>query len=152
MTRRTEVVTITEENRDHGKSFLLTEMTADKAERWAVRALTHAMQNGAPMPPGMVGGQGLSLAGLAAVGVFILVWIPYEKLEPMLEEAMRCVQFVVGDKIKPQPIHAGNLCQIHEVSTFVMLRKKLWELHLGFSMAEVSQDTPLSSETTSPAS
>ena len=39
MARKTKIVTIAAEGRDYGKSYLLTEMPALKAEKWATRAM-----------------------------------------------------------------------------------------------------------------
>ena len=47
MARKTKRVTITAEGRDKGKTFLITELPADQAERWAIRALLALIQSGA---------------------------------------------------------------------------------------------------------
>ena len=64
MARRTETFTATY-GRDAGKSFTLTEMPADQAERWAIRALLALAGAGVDRPDGAAD------AGVFACGLLI---------------------------------------------------------------------------------
>ena len=63
--RKTKTVTIESENRDHGKCFLLTEMSAAAAEKWAARAFLALAKSGVNLPDGVAD---MGLAGVAAAG------------------------------------------------------------------------------------
>jgi hypothetical protein len=142
MARKTETVTIETENRDHGKTFLITEMAADAAERWAVRALLALSRAGVELPDGSVN----SMAAFASHGFGALGKLNPDDLQPLLDEMMACVKYQ-AEKGLPQKILGGEASQIEEVSTRMLLRLKVFELHTGFSVAAVAQTT----ERTSPA-
>ena len=136
MARRIKSVTITEDGRDKGKTFLLTEMSAHKAEKWAARALFAMVKSGVQMPDEMAQA---GMAGIAAMGPGLLSSlgnVKWVELEPLLDEMMGCIQ------IAPSPALIRPLCNIEgaedieEVKTLVTLRKEVLELHLGFSLAE----------------
>ncbi len=131
MARRVVDVTITEEGRDKGKRFRLTEMPASQAERWAMRALLAFAKAGVPMPDDM---RGAGFAAVAAMGYESLALLDFEDVAPLLDEMMRCVQ------VQPDPNNRDvvrDLIEddIEEVRTRMRLRKEVLELHLGFSMA-----------------
>ena len=50
MPRRTKTYVIADENRDKGKMFLLTEMPALQAEKWAIRAFLALAKAGLVIP------------------------------------------------------------------------------------------------------
>lgn len=143
MARKTKLVTIAAENRDRGKTFLLTEMSPVKAEKWATRALIAIARSGsAEMPPGFKEElEGAGFAGIAALGARALTTIAFDEAEPLLDEMMACVA-VVPDKTKLDqmtqlPIVRPMMAEddIEEVSTILMLRSEVIELHMGFSPA-----------------
>lgn len=120
-------------NRDEGKTFVLTEMSADAAERWATRAL-FILANGGVELPDDIGNA--SLAMLATVGLRALGRVPYEAAKPLLDDMLPCIKIQPPNPaIPPMPLLVGDACQIEEVGTLVMLRGKLLELHTGFSLA-----------------
>lgn len=136
MSRRTTTVTIAPDdpdNRDSGARFLLTEMPADQAERWATRALLALTNAGAEIPDDVMGA---GMAGLAAFGVGALAKIRYQgDVEVLLAEMLECVKYVPR-KGPATELLVGHDCQIQEVSTFLTLRKALFDLHLGFLKAD----------------
>lgn len=133
MSRRTTTITIDDEGRDLGAKFLLTEMPADQAERWATRALLALTNAGATMPDDV---RDAGMAGLAAFGVQALSQLRYRgAVEELLAEMLTCVKYV-PNKGPPLPLGEGDMCQIQEVKTFLTVRRALFDLHLGFSKAD----------------
>jgi hypothetical protein len=133
--RKTKYVTITDQNRDLGKRFLLTEMSAEAAEEWGGRAVFLAAQSGADVPDAMrIGG----IAGIATAGIqAVLGGLPWAAAKPLLAEMMDCVQ-ICPDPRNPNNPRPGPLLpgEIEEVSTRYKLRMELFELHTGFSVGE----------------
>lgn len=133
--RKTQTFTGTVE-RDKGKIFILTEMPADQAERWAIRALLALARTGAELPAGAADA---GMAGIAAAGLQALSKLAYEDAGPLLDEMMTCVRYQPPNPdVLPQPIYRGEACQIDEVATFLAIRKAVFILHTGFSTADGS--------------
>lgn len=130
--RKTEKLTIQEEGRDKGKTFVLTEMPADQAERWAIRALLALTNSGAVIPDG---GTEAGMAGIAAMGFEALGRLPFEAVEPLLDEMFDCVRYEHKHGAPLQKIIPGDGSQIEEVRTRLNLRVALFRLHTGFSTA-----------------
>jgi hypothetical protein len=133
--RRTTRVTITEEGRDKGKVFILTELPADQAERWAIRAMLGMIQSGSEISPDSLQG---GMASLAILGVHALGGIEWSTLEPLLDEMWTCVQYLHKPGNPPQEIQPGVNSQIEEVQTRLALRVAVLDLHLGFYIADAS--------------
>ena len=133
MARRTKIFTVVSEdpeNRDKGKNFLLTEMSAVQAEKWAARALLALLKSGIELPENAASA---GLAGVAAVGIKAFGAIPWDLAEPLLDEMMSCVRFIPPAKnVEPMLLLPD---MIEEVTTLLAIRKELLELHLGFSLA-----------------
>ena len=129
--RRTNVVTIESEGRDKGKTFLLTEMSASQAEKWAARALLALLKSGVHVPDEVAS---TGIAGLATIAIQAFGGISWELAEPLLDEMMNCVQ-IKPDPRNPNVIRALIEDDVEEVTTRLLLRKELLELHLGFSLA-----------------
>ncbi len=109
--------------RDHGKMFLLTEMSAAKAEEWALRALLALTNAGAEIPDDSAG-----IAGLAAAGFEALNKLTFAQVKPLLDEMFTCVQYVHKAGHPPQDADEN----IEEVTTRLQLRKAVFQLHTGF--------------------
>jgi hypothetical protein len=135
MARKTKSITIMDENRDKGKTFVITEMPADQAEQWAIRLLLALKQSGANLPDGI---EELGMAGMAAMGIRAALGMQYEIVRPLLAEMMDCVKYQSEHPaVPPSPIGSGINCLVEEVSTFFMLRQEIVNLHLGFSTPDV---------------
>lgn len=134
--RNTKTVTITAENRDKGKTYFITEMSATQAEKWAARALLAMSKGGVDID------EDLMAAGAAAVigaSLKALTSMRFDDAEPLLDEMMQCVEFV-GDASKPQVRRALIEDDIDETSTRLFLRGEVIEVHTGFSVrAELSK-------------
>lgn len=123
-------------NRDAGKVFVLTEMSAIKAEAWATRMWLALARNNTDIPSAALssGWGGLMSYGIA-VGLHGLTRVDYGDLAPLWKEMLDCVA------IAPDPNHRNvvrprNDDDIEEVSTIFKLRDAVIELHTGFSIAD----------------
>lgn len=130
MARKTKTVTITSPGRDQGKSYILTEMPATKAEKWAARAFLALAKAGLDVPEEAAAS---GVAGFAAMGLDAIGKLNWEDAEPLLDEMMSCVQVQPSPGITRPLVEAAD--DIEEVMTLLTLRKELLELHLGFSLA-----------------
>lgn len=128
MARKTAIVTISDEGRDKGKVFVLTELSAYEAEDWAGRALFALMNAGVEIPDNIAEA---GLAGVAAMGLKAIAKLPFESAKPLLDKMMGCIQ------IQPSPTVTRALIpdDIEEVATLLQLRKQVLGLHMDFSMA-----------------
>ena len=131
MARKTINYTVTEDGRDKGKVFLLTEMSSSRAESWAMRAILALMSNGVEVPEGF---ENLSMAAMAEIGIKALSGLKWEDAEPLLDEMWQCCR-MIPDPSKPQIVR--NLIEedIEEVETRVRIRMEIWKLHVGFLKA-----------------
>lgn len=135
MARKTIVYTVPVDpnNRDSGRSFLITEMPADRAERWATRAVLALAKAGMDLPEGATAA---GMAALAVAGFKAMGGLDPDTLEPLLDEMFTCVQFQPSMPGAPlQKLLAGDNAQIEEVSTRYAIRMEVFKLHTGFSMA-----------------
>lgn len=137
MARKTKTVTIPasktgeRENRDAGKTFLLTEMDALRTEKWATRALLAIAAGGVDIPPDVLK---MGAGAVVAAGFRALVTMSFHDAEPLLDEMMQCVVFI-PDRRKPDVNRPLDPEDIDEVTTIWLLRSEVIELHTGFSAA-----------------
>lgn len=138
MARRSETVAIpttNPKNRDAGKVYRLVEMSAEQAEAWGTRALLALVRNGGANISEETASMGLM--GVAMAGVNALGGIQYDELKPLLDEMMACVTRQ-PDPTRPEitrPLNGDS--DIEEVTTRLLLRERLLDLHLGFSARSV---------------
>lgn len=137
MARKTKTVTIPapktgeRDNRDAGKTFLLTEMDALRTEKWAARALLAIAAGGVDIPPDVLK---MGAGAVVAAGFRALVTMSFIDAEPLLDEMMECVS-VVPDRRKADVTRPLDPEDIDEVTTIWLLRSEVVELHTGFSVA-----------------
>lgn len=116
------------ENRDHGKKFLITEMSAAAAERWAMRLTLAMTKSGLEVPEGATNwGAILAYGIMKGIGS-----LPWAEAAPLLDEMFACIQI-----IEPLVTRSPTEDDIEEVQTRIMLRSEVFELHAGFSVADV---------------
>jgi hypothetical protein len=129
MARKTETWVATD-GRDAGKRFVITEMPAVKAEKWAARALFAIGRSGVEMPDDLASA---GMAAIAFMGLRAITSLSFDDAEPLLDEMMRCVT------IQPDPAVTYTRPTIEEdfeeVSTILTLRDRVVQLHVGFSIA-----------------
>lgn len=128
MARKTVVYTVADTGRDHDKAFLLTEMPASKAEKWAARAMFAMASNGIEIPDDVMNA---GFAGLATFGVSLMGKLPFDVADVLLDEMFACVVRVPNID-KPNVTRALIEDDIEEVLTRVKLRMELFKLHADF--------------------
>lgn len=131
MARSTLNYTVQDAGRDMGKVFVITEMSASRAEAWATRAILALMASGVHVPEGF---DKMGMAAMAEIGLKALSGLKWEIAEPLLAEMWECVQIIPD----PSRMHiVRNLIEedIEEVPTRVKLRGEVWKLHTGFLKA-----------------
>lgn len=137
--RKTKVVSVTQDGRDKGKNFLITEMPAAQAEKWAARAFLALAHAGIEIPEEM---QGAGMAAIAIVGLRALGRVSWHEAEPLMDEMMACVQ-IIPDPSKPTFFRGLVEDDIEEVMTRALLRSETFEIHTGFSLAAaISSSAP----------
>ena len=129
--RKTENFTVTDEGRDHNKTFILTEWPASRAEAWAIRALLALGAANVEVPDGVLND---GMAGLAAIGLKKLFALPYSAAGPLLDELMECVT-VMPDARRPQVKRALVEEDIEEIRTRLTLKWQVLKLHIDFTIA-----------------
>ena len=122
-----KTVDITGIARDESKVYRITEMSAFKAEKWAMRALWAIAGSGVDIPDNI---STAPLAKLIEIGFSSLAKIPFTIAEPLLNEMLDCVTVVLPDastrKLLPD--------DIEEFRTILKLRKEVIALHVDFFM------------------
>jgi hypothetical protein len=129
--RKTSTLTIDAEGRDKGKTFVLTEMSAADAERWALRAFFALMNTGVEIPADIAES---GMAGIASMGLQAIGKLPYEAAEPLLADMWDCVQ-IMPDPAKKNVVRDLIEQDIEEVATRLEIRKAVFDLHTGFFTA-----------------
>lgn len=155
MARRTKLVTITSEGRDINKSYLITEMSAYQAEKWAYKTLLALSRGGFELPPGIfdAGMEGLAsiMPYLLVIGFRSLHAARWEELEVLLDEMMACVQYKPPQLDLPaQDLRNDTTSQIEEIRTRVELRKEVLMLHVDpFTLAAFQTSAPADNQASS---
>lgn len=126
--RKTLTYTVTAEGRDQGKAFLLTEMPADAAEKWAIRVVLACGRAGVDLPPGV---ENEGIAGVARIGLSSLMRMDFIDAEPLLDEMMACVQ-IQPNPADPRVVRPLVTDDIEEIMTRLVLRREVFRLHTGF--------------------
>lgn len=135
MARKQHAIVIEADGRDKGKTFVLNEMPATQAEKWAARALLAMAKSGVEVPDDIASS---GLAGVAAMGIKALGGMSFEDAEPLLDEMFAMVSFI-PDPARPTIKRGyggiGPMIEddIEEISTRLRLRKELFFLHTNFS-------------------
>lgn len=140
--RKHKIVSIEAEGRDQGKTFLIVEMAAMQAEKWATRAMLALGRSGIEVSDEAIQS---GAAGLMAAGIAAFTRMPFADAEPLLDDMMACIHMAMpGAPADPvtgrpaaRPLNRGdefNDGDIEEVSTLLKLRAEVAELHLGFSI------------------
>jgi len=151
--RETIEITIDQEGRDKGKCFVIKEMAALPAEKWAYRLISALAHAGADV--NMI--QGAGMAGLAAAGIQALPMLNFREMEPLMDEMLGCVS------LKPDPyrnptftrqlvLNGDDNDEVEEVATLMLLRKHILDLHLRFFAKGMPSNSPIDKTTTSPVS
>lgn len=147
---RKEKTVVIERGRDKGKMFAIKELPASQVERWATRALFVMMNCGVEVPDNLLSA---GLAGIAAIGIKSLTKVPYDLAEPLFDEMMTCIA-IVPDPQQPMVKRGyggvGPMIEddIEDVSTRLILRKAVFELHLDFFLTAARSEQEAAAEAT----
>lgn len=135
--RKTKLVTITDEGRDQGKTFKITEMPASQLEEWSTRALIAIFAGNVPADVMQIS-RTSNAAALASVFGSALQGLSWETVKPLYRELLSCVAFVPSRENQANPANTipltpNNLDNfIEEVTTLYKLRLEVLEVNLGF--------------------
>ncbi len=145
MGRKTEVVMVPEgygrDSEPKRKVFLITEWSAAKAEKWAIRALLALNRSGGDIPLNLAG---IGMQGIAIIGIntFLRGNIDAAEIIPILDELLECVKYVrdptTRDQATGQPIASPLVSEddVEEVITRAWLRSEVLRVHCSFSVAD----------------
>ncbi len=122
MPRKTKEVVITEDGRDKGKVFIITEPSSYESEQIALHFLNVTTRKDAVADEGMA-------------GVAKLLNPANPESQQLLARLMTCVTYQHAPGHKPQVIREGEECQIEEVATRMQLKTEAFQLITGFSLA-----------------
>ncbi|EHM0714222.1 hypothetical protein JDT53_12685 [Escherichia coli] len=128
MARKEVYYTVEDKGRDQGKVFFIREMAASQAEWWAIRAGLAMAKNGVNLPDNF---SDMGMAGMAKVGLEMVAQISPDEARPLLDELMKCIQFVpdpANQSIKRALIDDDT----EEVMTRLKLRSEVFKLHVDF--------------------
>ncbi len=131
MARKTLMYKVTDDGRDKGKVFKITEMDASRGEAWATRALLALMAGGVEVPNGF---ERMGMAAMVEMGIRSLSGLKWEVAEPLLAEMFSVIEFV-GDPTRPEVVRNLIESDIEELSTRIKLRAEVWKLHADFLQA-----------------
>lgn len=121
--------------RDAGKTFVITEMPAARAEKWAWRLILALKGTSAQIPESLAE-LGMVAVAIRGVNSFLASDVDFGKLEPLLDEMLGCIS-VVRDPSAPHVVTALIPdADIMEIKTIGWLRSEVLRLHTNFSIVE----------------
>jgi hypothetical protein len=122
-------------NRDAGKTYKITEMSAVRGEKWATRALLLLRGSGERVPENLAG-IGWERIAIVGINVFLQGSIKLEELEPLMDEMMTCIEIVRDPRAPDVATPLVSDDDIEEVQTRLWLRSEVLRLHTGFCPAD----------------
>jgi hypothetical protein len=134
--RNTKLVQIQSDdpnNRDRGKTFIITEMPVFQAEKFAARAWLAVCNANVSLSEeeskNVVTNAGW--AGLAFLSLRALGNAKYADIEPLMDEMMTYIKIIrdLKNSDMSYPVMESDL---EEISTLITLRKEFIDLHTGF--------------------
>lgn len=156
MARNSQLIVITDNTRDKGKAYVITEMSSADAEWWAMRAFSAMAAGGVDLPEGIMDA---GMEGWARLGLKALAEADPIKVKPLMDELWACVKFVPNPSNPKIVRDIMTDDDVEEVSTRMYLRARVFSMHLDFLQAVVpskslktaasqssSLDTPTSHE------
>lgn len=136
MPRLTKTVRISDDNRDKGKVFILTELSSFDAEKWVWKLIPVLSVAGFDVNDDTLKG---GFGAIAAMGAAAMLRMPYEFTQSLLDAMLPCIQYQHDPNHAAQPIMLDAKCQIEEISTWFQLRKAVLDLHVDpFKAASAS--------------
>jgi hypothetical protein len=118
--------------RDKGKVFVLTEMPALKAEKWALRGVMALAKAGVEIDP-----DGGGMAAIAVAGLKALQKLDYPEVEPLLDEMLDCVEIQPSPNVvRPLMRNGAEGDDIEEIRTIWDIRERVFSMHTSFFFQE----------------
>lgn len=132
MARKTLQYRVTDTtSRDAGTRYLITEMSATDAEKWALRAFIGMAKNGITIPQYTQEG---GMALMALYGLNMVAQLPVEEAEYLMGRMMDCVKVMPNDN-NDDVVRELVEEDIQDVATRVKLRAEVFKLHVDFIQA-----------------
>ena len=128
--RKVKYVTITDDGRDKGKIYQITEMPASQGDDWGTRAALALVRAN----PELTDVIGTGMAAVAVAGFKALLNLPFDEAKELMDELLRCVK-ICRLRDKPETAFVLQEEDIEEVMTRLQLKMEAFELHTGFSFA-----------------
>lgn len=122
--RKTITITISDDGRDRGKKFHITEWPAARAEQWALRVLLGLGKGGVELPPEVLK---LGAAAIVYVAATQIMRIPSRVALRLADELMECIERV-EEKVTRSLVSED----IEEVATRLKLKAEVVKLTFGF--------------------
>jgi hypothetical protein len=122
--------------RDAGKTFVITEMSAVAAEKWAIGMFLCLKGTSAFIP---AEAERWGMVGVARMGLnaFFAADVDAKKLEPLLDQMLTCIHMIrdpkAPDVVTPLRLEFDD---VNEVATLAWLRSEVLRVHTGFPIAE----------------
>lgn len=156
MARRTATIVIegtrSQESgqRDCGKTFIVTELSAREGELWSSRLLKLVVESGVALPEGIDEQSGSAgVAQLTAAQIIGIAPLLVLLQDPELDAATwKSITYLHAPGHPPQAIADGDQCQIEEISTITRLRVEMLKMHTGFFSAGKARTSAPSSSAT----
>ena len=148
MARKNKTITITDDNRDKGKSYYIEEMSAFDALRWARRALSavdiDSVDFGWLSDLTKEGLVNTEMAGVAAIGAIkLLRSIDPDEMERLLDEMLWCCHIIPSPGVQPRSVMKQVDGDVEEPTTLFKLQLEALSIHLDFLKAANSRITGL---------
>lgn len=155
--------------RDAGKTFLITEWSARRAEKWAW-GITFALKGSMSEIPLEVARLGMVGVGIRLLNVVLRADVQYGAIEPYMDQLIdECVTIIRDpkaiDKTTGLPVATPILDgEVAEVATLSWLRSEVIRVHTNFSVLDslsgllslmtsgTSNEEPSTTETSPPSS
>jgi len=141
--RKQEVVKVPDgfgrDSEPRAKHFLISEWPAERAEKWAIRALVAYNRGGGQIPMEAIQG-GMETIFYLGINTFLRGQMQAGEVIPILDELLECVK-IVRDPKKRAPdgsIIATDLVSaddVEEIKTRLWLRSEVIRIHTNFSPA-----------------
>lgn len=131
MARKTLQYTVTDEGRDKGKVFLLTEMASSAGERWATRCFLALAEHGIEIPDGLIES---GMAGIAQYGFSLVGKLPFDTAMILMDEMFQCIA-IMPNPANPNIVRGLVEDDIEEIATRIKLRVAVFKLHVPFQQA-----------------
>jgi hypothetical protein len=125
-------IVIQDKNRDKGKTFIITAMSAYDTEIISLKIFFLLMNTGVKLPDGV---EEMGFSEIASLGLDAFSKLEFEKTRPILEEMWdKCLMFKPSEGAPERPL-TYDQSDIQEVKTRIKLRMEIIKLHKDFYTA-----------------